>query len=90
MNNIKDIKGFEQNIFTKIINNYNIRKITEETNNKDSEAQIYRTSLEAKISKINTIKQQIYFLKMESLDLTEEISRLLSEIEVNFYNEQYR
>lgn len=87
MNNIKELKGVEQNIFAKAINNYSIET---EKNNIISDAQKYRRLYEEKVKKINTIKRQINFLKIESLDLTEEISRLLNELEINWLDEKYR
>jgi len=43
--------------------------------------QILREKFNSKLEEMKTIKRQINFLDSESLDLTEEISRLVREIE---------
>lgn len=76
-NNIEELRGFEQNMYTNLISNYDV-----ENNN----SKAYRSKLVEKTKIIKIITQQIKFLNSESLDLTSEISRLISEIEMkNIY-----
>lgn len=76
-NNIEELRGFEQNMYTNLISNYDV-----ENNN----SKTYRSKLVEKTKIIKIITQQIKFLNSESLDLTSEISRLISEIEMkNIY-----
>ena len=78
-NNLKELKGFEENYFINIIANHsenNIEKL--------------RTKLNQKLEKIRIAKSQIKMLKIESLDLNEEITRLLNEIEIKTLDERYR
>lgn len=45
-----------------------------------------RENFEKKLEKMKAIKRQIVFLDSESLDLTEEIAKLISELEMkNIY-----
>ena len=78
-NNIEELRGFEQNMYTNLISNYNIES-------ENNIAKTFRNILDEKMQTIKMIKQQIKFLTSESLDLTSEISRLISEIEIkNIY-----
>lgn len=78
-NNIEELRGFEQNMYTNIINNYSIE-------NNSNLAKTFRNTLDKKKQTIKMINEQINFLTSESLDLTSEISRLISEIEMkNIY-----
>ena len=79
-NNIKELEGFENNYFIKIMNAYSTYNNT----------QTLRTRFEQKLEKIKILKNQIKILKFESLDLNEEITRLLKEIEVKELDERYR
>jgi len=74
-NNIEELREFEQKMYANLINNYNIER-------DNNIAKTFRSKLEQKQQTINMIKQQIKFLTSESLDLTSEISRLISEIEM--------
>jgi len=74
-NNIEELREFEQKMYANLINNYNIERDNNIT-------KTFRSKLEQKQQTINMIKQQIKFLTSESLDLTSEISRLISEIEM--------
>ncbi|MGM9849322.1 MAG: hypothetical protein ACI31V_00310 [Bacilli bacterium] len=74
-NNIEELREFEQKMYANLINNYNIER-------DNNIAKTFRSKLEKKQQTINMIKQQIKFLTSESLDLTSEISRLISEIEM--------
>jgi len=78
-NNLKELKGFEENFFINIIANHNGNNIEK-----------LRTKLNQKLEKIRIAKSQIKMLKIESLDLNEEITRLLNEIEIKTLDERYR
>ena len=78
-NNLKELKGFEENFFINIIANRNENNIEK-----------LRTKLNQKLEKIRIAKSQIKMLKIESLDLNEEITRLLNEIEIKTLDERYR
>lgn len=49
---------------------------------KELKGKNYRREFNEKKEKLKEIAKQLTFLKLESLDLTEEISRLVSEIEL--------
>ena len=49
---------------------------------KELKGKNYRKEFNKKKEKLKEISKQLTFLKLESLDLTEEISRLVSEIEL--------
>ena len=80
--NIKELKGFEENYLIKIINSF--------YNSKNNNIQSLRAIFEHRIQEIRIIKNQIKMLKFESLDLNEEITRLLKEIEIKQLDERYR
>ena len=61
-NNLKELKGFEENYFINII-----------ANNNENNIEKLRTKLNQKLEKIRIAKSQIKMLKIESLDLNEEI-----------------
>lgn|GEM_PF-4452171 len=85
-NNLKELEGFEENFFIKIINGY--RYNIHDFENKNSKN--LRIRLNQKLEKIRIIKNQIKMLKFESLDLNEEITRLINEIEIKKLDERYR
>ncbi len=82
-NNLKELEGFEENFFIKIITNYN-------NHNNEKSGKNLRIRLNQKLEKIRIIKKQIKMLKFEALDLNEEITRLINEIEIKKLDERYR
>ena len=79
-NNIKELEGFEENFFINILASYNTK----------NSVKMLREKLNEKLEEIRIIKSQIKMLKFESLDLTEEITRLINEIEIKKLDEKYR
>lgn len=79
-NDIKELEGFEENFFINILASYNTK----------NSVKMLREKLNEKLEEIRIIKSQIKMLKFESLDLTEEITRLINEIEIKKLDEKYR
>ena len=79
-NNIKELEGFEENFFINILASHHTK----------NSVKMLREKLNEKLEEIRIIKSQIKMLKFESLDLTEEITRLINEIEIKKLDEKYR
>jgi hypothetical protein len=60
----------------------NNRVAVKKMNIKELNGEKFRREFDKKKEQLREISKQLTFLKLESLDLTEEISRLVSEIEL--------